>query len=394
MESYTSIILMHKNIPVAEYNIDPDTGRIVSKINVLEKEHLPLPVQFNLVNDFTAVDAMQNWVAYRSIPHSRSNFNNFLENYSVSTPSAAAYKSLGLNLSDQYWYKPKNIDIDWKDVNLFKNPFLKQSFQSNTYLNGSIISPDSNSNGELPKFWCIEGERRLLYKQGSGPLLQQPYNEQFAAKLLERIGLKHVDYECIHIHDKPYSVCETFINSNTEYIPAIDILMAKKKSNNENAYQHFFSCIHELEINITKCDINNMLVFDNIINNIDRHYGNFGYIRNAETLEFIEFAPIFDSGNSLWYNVSDSEIITRNQPAKPFKSTQEKQIKLVENSSLLLFDADSTFIEELSCEVFNPAVKYGRLTEKRVESIARNVSYAIQIAKKNQDKKQVYCHGI
>jgi len=49
---------------------------------------------------------------------------------------------------------------------------------------------------------------------------------------------------------------------------------------------------------------------DRIINNIDRHYGNFGFIRNADTLEFQGFEPIFDNGNSLWYNVSDFEMIT------------------------------------------------------------------------------------
>lgn len=168
----TNIVLMHKNISVAEYEIDADTGRIMSSIKVLEKEHLPLPVQFNLKNDFTAVDALQNWIACRSIPQSRCAFTEFLEKFKVSTPSAAAYKSLGLNLSDQYWFKPQSEEINWQDINLFDNEFVKQNFESNAWLNDSIVSPDSNSNGELPKFWCVENGSRLLYKQGSGPLFQ------------------------------------------------------------------------------------------------------------------------------------------------------------------------------------------------------------------------------
>lgn len=77
--------------------------------------------------------------------------------------------------------------MDWRDVNLFQNEFLKQNFQVSTMLNGSIISPDSNSNGELPKYWCIQDGKRLLYKQGSVPVFQQPYNEVFASRLLEKL---------------------------------------------------------------------------------------------------------------------------------------------------------------------------------------------------------------
>ena len=38
------------------------------------------------------------------------------------------------------------------------------------------------------------------------------------------------------------------------------------------------------------------IVLDYIIANEDRHQGNFGAVRDAETLEFIVTAPVFDSG--------------------------------------------------------------------------------------------------
>ncbi len=49
-----------------------------------------------------------------------------------------------------------------------------------------------------------------------------------------------------------------------------------------------------------------MLTLDYIIANGDRHYNNFGFIRNAETLEWQGLAPIFDSGASLWHNTQES----------------------------------------------------------------------------------------
>ena len=39
-----------------------------------------------------------------------------------------------------------------------------------------------------------------------------------------------------------------------------------------------------------------MLVVDFLIANEDRHFNNFGLLRNPETLEWIGAAPIFDSG--------------------------------------------------------------------------------------------------
>lgn len=81
------ILLMHKNIPVAEYKIDIDTGAIISNITVLEPEHLPLPVQFCVKNNRLAayaVNAMGEWVDYCSIPRSRS--ASLLARYDVSPP--------------------------------------------------------------------------------------------------------------------------------------------------------------------------------------------------------------------------------------------------------------------------------------------------------------------
>lgn len=48
--------------------------------------------------------------------------------------------------------------------------------------------------------------------------------------------------------------------------------------------------------------IDYMLVFDYLMANTDRHFGNFGAIQNVETLEWIGPAPIFDSGTSLWHD--------------------------------------------------------------------------------------------
>lgn len=70
-----------------------------------------------------------------------------------------------------------------------------------------------------------------------------------------------------------------------------------------------------------------MMLLDYLICNQDRHFGNFGAIRDAVTLEWVGFAPIFDSGTSLWFDQYASKIhALTDAPAKPFAATQQAQL--------------------------------------------------------------------
>lgn len=46
--------------------------------------------------------------------------------------------------------------------------------------------------------------------------------------------------------------------------------------------------------------LNEMIVFDALICNTDRHFGNFGVLINSKTNKIISPAPLFDHGNSLY----------------------------------------------------------------------------------------------
>lgn len=43
-----------------------------------------------------------------------------------------------------------------------------------------------------------------------------------------------------------------------------------------------------------------MLVFDAVVKNVDRHYGNFGFIVQSRTAKIVAPSPLFDHGNSLY----------------------------------------------------------------------------------------------
>lgn len=130
------------------------------------------------------------------------------------------------------------------------------------------------------------------------------------------------------IDDKPYSVCDNFVTQSSELISASRLMQIRPKENSENSYLHFVNICKELGIDIVPM-LDRMIVFDYIIANEDRHFGNFGLLRDPDTLEWLGAAPLFDNGTSLWYDRQTFQFSTDEIKCKPFKKTHGEQLKLV-----------------------------------------------------------------
>jgi hypothetical protein len=240
-----------------------------------------------------------------------------------------AEKSLGLSLSDQYWIRPSE-DIRWKDVNFFTNDFsedIGNLLITGKWDGGSFDSPDNTSDGVLRKRWkIIEGGRCLLKGSYStvGIPQAQPFREVFAsriAKLLFDEGCV-VDYWLIE-NDYFYSACKNFINEDTEYVSFNQINHAYKKPNHQSSFSFIQDFYGE-----SKEQLDLLIILDYIVLNEDRHYGNFGLIRDTNTGKFIKPAPVFDTGSCLLYD-SDRFELQRLQ-SKPFSKKFSQQIQYVE----------------------------------------------------------------
>lgn len=245
-------------------------------------------------------------------------------------------------------------------------------------------SPDSSSDGNLKKRWKIFNGKRYLIKGGSDLFFQQPFNEVIASEIMLRLKIDHVPYTVTSINGKLYSLCEDFITSETELISAWRILQTKKKRNETSNWQHFVDCCIELGIMDTVAFLDRMIVLDYIIANEDRHYNNFGALRNAETLEWIGMAPIYDSGSSLGYNKVARRILSGEDiECKPFKRHHEEQLKLVQDFSWIDFDSLSD-VREMITGILSSETAAETIDEKRIECIAQSVETRIQIVQKLQ----------
>ncbi|MDL2254616.1 excisionase [Ruminococcaceae bacterium OttesenSCG-928-I18] len=322
--------LMHKNIEVAEVEIDEVTSSITNIRNIQHPEHLPIGVR---ADDRRS---LHSWWVGRAIPASRSGLREALEALNVASAEQLLVKCLGLSLSDQYWLKPKKSSLTWENVNFFDNAFSKDVGNAlfgvnlgNTNIN--LMSPDNTSDGWLKKKWAIANGKRVLIKGGSAPTYQEPLNEVLASMIMRRIAtVPYVQYNQVWENGKPYSVCEDFITPHNDLVSAARIRMIKNQPNHVSDYEHYLDCCQTLGIPNVSESIDQMLVIDYLIANTDRHFNNFGAVRNADTLEWESPAPIFDCGTSMWHNQLQQMIKPGGeQESKPFRKTHHEQIKLV-----------------------------------------------------------------
>ena len=331
-------ILMHREIEVAEIELD-ELSHITNIYEVYAEEHFPVGTLGKHGVDKTM---LAKWWAKRSIPASRSGLRETLDLLHMSVPQELLAKCYGLSLSDQYWISPKDKPLMWKEINFFDHDFSEDVgnllFGYGEFSDSmSLISPDNTSDGQLIKKWKIADGKRVLIKGGSNPYQQEPLCEVIASQIAERLCIPHTKYTLLWEHEKPFSVCQDFITSETELVSAYHIMQSRKKPNDLSDYEFYLNCAEQLGVKNIREQTEKMIVLDFLIGNEDRHFNNFGLIRNAVTLEWIGAAPIFDCGTSLWYNTQESLIkpLSPNLPAKPFKKTHREQIKLVKDFSWL-----------------------------------------------------------
>lgn len=346
--------LMNKNTEL--FDIEMSNGNIHKVENFRTDNFYLLPVFLITARDIKEniinIDRVIEWWQSRRIPASRDGIKELFFNLNNITLDYLSEKSLGLSLSDQYWLRPDMSGIKWEAVNFFQNDFsedIGNLLITGDWNGGNLVSPDSTSDGAVRKRWKIVGGERFLIKGSSSQFYQtEPFREVFASKIADLFfnGDFIVNYALMWEEGKTgrkvYSACKNFITADTEYVPFTHFREINGKI---YAPEHYDICAkiygeYKYILDLT-------LILDYIVLNEDRHFGNFGMIRNSNTGAFIKPAPVFDTGSSLFHNsvVIDSEIIR----AKPFSKNFEEQIKLVRISD---YRENITAVKENAEQIF------------------------------------------
>jgi len=327
--------LLNGDHPILQLLYDDELHAITKITEIYDLRYAP-PAIIGSKNS-TDRRLINEWWRGRAIPASRQ---HLAESFPYLDDTASLLeRNMGLSLSDRYWMNGNPEKCKWKDVNFFDNPFSEDlglitigEKQQSLDLKENMFSPDSTLNGDLRKKWTIQNGQRVLLKSGSGLFNQEPYNEVIASRLFIRL-LNQEDFVPYWLEGK-YSACPNMLQKDEELVPMWDILKNSKKPNNQNDFQFCINLckVHGIPKEEVIIKFEKMFTCDFILANNDRHYRNFGLIRNIETLKYTRMAPIYDTGRCLWCdkeeleNPSDYEYMAK--PFNPNGMNSKEQLKL------------------------------------------------------------------
>ena len=277
----------------------PDNDNVkITKINNDLIHLLPLGLELN-------DKSLLKWLKTRTIPSNRMYVEEILKTYGLNLDDKKAIIDvcLGLSLNDSYWVVPKDFDGKFERFNLYDNPLDEiiefVAYTGHVYTNNNkkyTTSPEFTTGGMFRKTWHRDNDGILyLYKTGTEGFSNsglEPYSENMAYQIGERMGLDCVKYDLVKYKGYTATKCEIFTNIDTSYVPIGKIVTS---GGIEACVDYYDSMGNEFPN-----AIRSMLIFDALIYNEDRHFGNFGVLRDNKTGEIVAPAPLFDHGLSLF----------------------------------------------------------------------------------------------
>ncbi len=275
-------------------------GGAENNIRVLwvHEDKSKLPLDLSGVGD----NDVWNWLRNRTVPRNRAYVDVLLTAMGLSPNRQMDIinASKGLSLNDCYWVTEEGFDGSFDKYNLYDNPFSRvlgliafSGYGSNT-INGMTSSPEFTTNGILPKCWRREKGIKL-YKggtEGASNTGNEPYSEFYAYQIGAELGYNVLPYNLSKWKGKLCSVCDIFTSKELSYVPIGRII----KSGGLKPVREFYASLGDEFAQA----INEMIIFDAVIFNTDRHFGNFGVLVNSKTNKIVSPAPLFDHGNSLF----------------------------------------------------------------------------------------------
>ena len=311
---------------------------------------------------------LQLWLEHRYMPPLRPEASRLLHQTGNPSTDMLMFSSLGLNLSDQYWFKPVNSSMSWHEVNFFDNDYEATRPHR---------SPDSSTPGALEKWWERRDDGNWLVKASSTAEEREPYNEILATKLLGRLldADEFVPYRLEHHNGRACSACPTMATRYTEFVSANDVAAYFGISEGRDFYTGFIRACDELGIRDSRTKLAKMIVCDHVMANFDRHRANFGLMRNAETLDGWRIAPLFDHGAAFFSRATAAELARKRCTwvANPFEEYPLAQLARIEDMTWYEPDMLDGFIDEVEKLLgLNPHLPAG-IVERIAYHVRRNI---------------------
>lgn len=377
--------VMRKNTPIALADFS-ETGRMLwySK----DKINLELaPLWENQDPEY-----LIRWWEERSVPIGQNKLQEMLKEKGMVTPGEYLLKNLGLSLTDYYWIRPLGSTYKWEDVNLFSNGFtneveLEQIKMDDTARKYSLYAPNSSLQGQLDKKWIINEDKRYLIKGNRDESSTESINEVIATYMHESQGYdNYTPYELVKIKGKEYDygcMCPCFTSDKLELVSAYGVITSEKARNDVSSYEHFIDVCakHGIDKEQLRMDLEYQIQMDFILSGRDRHLANVAVLRDADTLEFVRMAPIYDSGKCLFVGESvpnnTKELLS--VQTSSFAGNELKLMEYVTDRSLI--DVTKLPAPTLFEKLY---AKDSQMDEQRIKSVCESYERKIDLYRRFQ----------
>ncbi len=291
--------LRHFDTPLLRFSVQMDTSEPEPEIlwdTEENKNLLPLDLELNS-------KSLSRWLRHRTIPKNRAYVNTLLSKsgLSINRPMSIIQVTKGLSLNDCYWVVDEGFTGRFEQFDLYDNRFSRVlaliafTGYGSSVRSSLFSSPEFTTNGMLPKCWRRESGVIRLYKGGTSGASNagnEPYSEFYAWQVAQTMGIHAVAYRLSKWKGQLCSTCELFTSKERAFLPVGRLV----PSGGMKAVRAYYENLGPEYVDA----LNDMLVFDAIICNVDRHYGNFGFLIDTAANIIAAPAPLFDHGNSLF----------------------------------------------------------------------------------------------
>lgn len=324
--------LMHKNDKCGTILFDENIGRITEYHD--DRNGLS-PYLGNC-----DIKKIQKWWEMRAVPASRATMQQVINNANCLNTEVYLAKNLGLSMTDTYWIKPSGIDLSFDNVK-FAN-LAAYSHGKIPYHNATSYDPNASLGGQMEKYWDLMHKTPILVKESYKYYGQQSINEVFASIVHSRqpSNVEFVRYTAEMTEDRGVQCkCPAFTSENIELLSAYEMVESRKIQNSQALYDEYINiCVENgIDYNQIQEFMDYQTMTDFLITNTDEHLLNFGVLRDPNTMKLIGSAPIFDSGNSMFYSDGRKTPYTRagilDIPITSFYKREEKLLGKVKNKT-------------------------------------------------------------
>ena len=302
-----SYILKQYDTDLLSFDMQKDIDGIsvqILSLNDAQKSLLPLDLELS-------DQGLAKWLKHRTIPSNRAYVQNFLAKLGLNEKDTKGIIDFckGLSLNDCYWVVDENFNGKFAENNLYDNRFSNVlshiaftgygSFQKSSLRS----SPEFTTNGMLAKCWRRVDGKIVLYKSGTEGFANsgnEPYCEYYAYQVAEAMGINAVRYGLSKWKGRLCSTCELFTSKEYSFMPIGNIV----KDGGIKAVIEYYKSLSDKYYDAFV----DMIVFDAVILNTDRHFGNFGFMVDNRTNKICAPAPLFDHGLSLLTYAMDNDL--------------------------------------------------------------------------------------